>query len=185
MSCHGGRYNVNTDRVTGASFLPFELSNLLFSQSPNFTRPAQEAKFRELNRLVTLTRPLDPTDPINEMINKMYEAGPVAGTLPVEGWKDHDRLYNEFFRPYCRTCHAAARSDITFSKYEDLLKKNLNNSDYLKYYLCDTAEMPHAQVTYNRLTSARFDNFMAGELHKLNLSCVANELELRIPVRRR
>ena len=194
MSCHGGNYDFNTDRASrgGAgcgspprldctpSFLPFELSNFLFSQSPNFTRPAQEDKFRELNRLVSLTRPMDPTDPIKEMINTMYKSGPVAGTLPVDGWNTHERLYNEFVRPYCRTCHAAARAGITFYKYEELqTHPNLN------YNLCEHAEMPHAQVAYDRLTSARFDSFMADELRKLNLTCVANELELGLPVRRR
>jgi hypothetical protein len=165
MSCHGGSYHFDADRVTDASFLPFELSNLIFSQNPNFTAGAQEDKFRELNRLVTLTRPLDPTDPINELI--------IAGASAVQGWKGHDRLYNEFVRPYCRTCHAAARPTINWATY-DQLKTNANLDDYL----CKTALMPHAQATYDRLKSARFDGFIAGELRGLKLSCVEGELRL-------
>ena len=187
MSCHGGTYNLVANRVTGASFLPFEPTNFIFSQSPLFTRSAQEDKLRQLNLLVAGTNPnpVNPSNPITEMINVMYgglvsQQGKAAGTSAVPGWKaasssnppltraDHERLYNEFVKPYCRTCHAALKQNIDFGTYEQL-----KNNPQLDYLLCKTSEMPHAQVTYEKLRDQRFDDYMAQELRDLGLSCLA------------
>ena len=71
MTCHGGSYNPVTNRAIGASFLPFDLSNFIFSSDPAFTRSAQEDKFRELNALVKLANP-NPTSAVAEMIDSIY-----------------------------------------------------------------------------------------------------------------
>jgi hypothetical protein len=181
MTCHGGTFKNN--RVTGASFLPFELKNLLYSSSPNFTRLAQEENFRQLNQFVASTRSLsDPTDPIFEMIKAMYDGkydqpGAVAGTFVsfLPGWNSdtqHALLYNQFVRPYCRTCHAAARKEINFGQYDQLLQLGHDMRKTLDLFLCQQAIMPHAEVTYENLGNASFDSSLAVEFRALGLSCV-------------
>ena len=130
MSCHGGTYDLLANRVSGASFLPFEPTNFIFSQSPVFSRSAQEDKLRQLNLLVAGTNP-NPTNssnPITEMINVMYgglvsQQGKAAGTSAVPGWKaanssnppliraDYERLYNEFVKPYLSDVSCGAQTE--------------------------------------------------------------------------
>ena len=142
-----------------------DLSNFIFSsENPNYIRSAQEEKFRELNRLVKLTNPnpLNPNKPIEEMIDWMYglqinQKDKLADDeLPVPGWFGHKELYNEIIRPYCRTCHVAQRQNLEFASYEQF-KSNPN----LNYLLCQTGEMPHAQVPYDRFKLRRLSDTVA------------------------
>jgi hypothetical protein len=174
MACHGGRYSSSDNRVKGASFLPFDLLNFEFSSDPSLNRKTQEDKFRELNGLVKLTTP-DPLNPVAKIIDWMYlnkvdVAGTAAQNLPAPGWladPGHRALYQSFVRPYCRSCHVAARPSLEFDSYAQL--KAISNLDFL---LCGAAQMPHAQVPYEKLKQERFDDFTAEQLRALNLTCV-------------
>ncbi len=186
MTCHGGSYNFQNNRVTGASFLPFDLTNFIFSSNPAFTRPAQEEKFRELNALVKLANP-NPGSAVAEMIDWMYIqtnanipasvniAGTAArdtGVSTVPGWSGNTgrvTLYQSFVRPYCRTCHVAARPGRELNTYTQL---QAFPAGFLNTILCGTAEMPHAQVPYLKLKQELFDDVTANELRALGVTCV-------------
>jgi hypothetical protein len=187
MTCHGGTYNPNTNRVKGASFLPFDLSNFIFSSNPAFTRSAQEEKFRQLNALVRLANP-NSGSAVAEMIDWMYIqtnanipasvniAGTAArdtGVTTVPGWAgntDHVTLYQSFFRPYCRSCHVAARSPFEFNSHAQF--QAYAATGRLNSILCGTGEMPHAQVPYQKLKGALFDDVTATQLRGLGVTCV-------------
>ena len=98
----------------------------------------------------------------------------VAGTAArdgvdttVPGWLTNPMLYQSFVRPYCRSCHVAARQGLQFNSYAQLAVYGsipMMGTNRLDSLLCRTAEMPHAQVPYLRLKQELFDEHAALEL---------------------
>ena len=72
MACHGGTYNVATNSVTGASFLPFDPFNFRYPRNSSLTFDAQQESMRQLNTLVLAT---NPNQPIIDLINGLYPNG--------------------------------------------------------------------------------------------------------------
>jgi hypothetical protein len=148
MACHGGTYSPQTHRVTGASFLPFDVFSFHYSTTPSYTRSAQEEQFRKLNAMVKLmnTRPA-----IVEMIDAMYPQGVGAqGSIATDtqvpaGWTSQSNLYKNFVTPYCRGCHVA--STLSFQTYQDF--KNL--APTIRADVCRAHSMPHAEVPFKRI----------------------------------
>lgn len=187
MTCHGGSYNFQTNRAKGASFLPFDPSNFIFSGDSAFTRSAQEEPVRKLNELVKVANP-NPGSAVAEMIDWMYiqtnatipASVNIAGTVArdtavttVPGWSgntDHAALYQSFVKPYCRSCHVAARAGLELNSHSQL--QAYASMGRLNNILCGTAEMPHAQVPYLKLKEGLFDDVTATQLRILGVMCV-------------
>ncbi|TLY26320.1 MAG: hypothetical protein E6K63_12775 [Nitrospirae bacterium] len=173
LACHGGYYNAETHTVRGASFLPFDVFNFLYSESPGFRLADQEVKFRDLNLLVQSTNPSrdNPNRPIQRMIEGMYRGptGIVNQTavryIPV-GWRGHEDLYRDFVGKYCRLCHMAQAPRIDFETYDNFKQSAPTAA------ICRFGTMPHAQGPYGHLETGRFSSQVGDELRALGVSCI-------------
>ena len=116
-----------------------------FSGKEGFTLDDQGESFRKLNAIVASTK---PTPAIKELINGMYPGGirtvnraAVDGFTPA-GWSDNPTLYQGVVRQYWRMCRVAQPQSFTQS------------SDFqgfpnqIQYEVCETKDMPHAQVPF-------------------------------------
>lgn len=166
LTCHGGF--VQSNRVQGASFLPFDVFSFLYSTQPTFTRAAQEERFAKLNLLVTKTH---PNPPIASLIFEDWykNSGVKAENGVPSGWAGQEDLYRQVVNPVCRECHLAMQPSYDFTTYEKF--KNLSAA--VKRNVCDQGEMPQAQVPYKHLQTLRVTRKVATELRELGISCLA------------
>lgn len=149
MACHGGTYDSQSHRVTGASFLPFDVFSFHYSTTPGYTRSDQEEQFRKLNAMVKLmnTRPA-----IVELIDVMYPQGVgnpgslASDTQVPAGWTSQPNLYKNLFTPYCRGCHVASAT-FPFQTYQDFK----NAASTIRADVCRAHSMPHAEVPFKRI----------------------------------
>jgi hypothetical protein len=150
MACHGGKYDTNTDTVTGASFLPFDLYSFKYSNDFQYDFYSQQEAFRQLNQMVLVTNP--PAQAIKDFINGSYPNGVGnVGTFQFDkylppGWTPDPDLYNIVVKPYCRTCHLAAGGNADFGSYQ----KFVAEAQGIQETVCDLHDMPHAEVPYVR-----------------------------------
>lgn len=175
LACHGGQYNAADHGVYGSSFLPFDVFNFLYHDSPGFRLADQQDQFRELNRLVKRTNPSgqNPHRPISTMVDVMYhgqvEQSGAAPTPPVPpGWRGHEDLYLGFVGRFCRLCHMAQKEGIDFESYDNFKSKALS----VAYDLCQGGTMPHAQGPYDHLVADRFSEKVGGEMRALGINCI-------------
>jgi hypothetical protein len=165
MACHGGTYNPATNGVTGAQFLPFDVYFFQNSLQPGFTLDDQQEGYRKLNALVKETH---PAPAIQDFIDGTYNnAVDTAGTLAIDtyvpqGWVGQEKLYNGVYRQYCRMCHLASRTPfLTFAQFKTF-------AGTIENKVCDSTDMPNAQVPYVRLWQDRIAQddlrqFLTGE----------------------
>jgi hypothetical protein len=173
LACHGGYYDDQSHTVRGASFLPFDVFNFLYSESPGFRRADQEVKFRDLNLLVQSTNPSkdNPNRPIQRMIEGMYRGptGIVNQTavpyVPV-GWRGHEDLYRDFVGRYCRLCHMTQAPRVDFETYDNF------KQSAAAAVICRFGTMPHAQGPYGHLETGLFSSKVGDELRALGVSCI-------------
>jgi hypothetical protein len=186
LNCHGGD-SPEPGVVTDAHFLPFDLTYFDYSTDSAFTRTAQEASFRELNRLVLETEPSLGTQ-ISQVLLDHYgvaapplsgtfdDAPPPPGTVDLDGdgspddidadgigdvgWTGEERLYDEVYRPYCRGCHAAQQGTLNFDTYGEFE----STSGLIGFDVCQVQTMPHARVTMEQFRNSRARAVLVGEL---------------------
>ena len=120
VACHGGNQYIGRFPDTGdpspnlgATFLPFDTGNYLFSTQLGFSEAAQGAAFYQLNQLVNGT---EPTAATSSLIDGWYQAG---GTTLDKNyvpsfWVNKEitepgaaTFYREVIARSCRTCHVA------------------------------------------------------------------------------
>jgi hypothetical protein len=155
MACHGGGgwYDVTTQSVTGAHFLPFDPYSYVFSTAAGspYTLAQQQTKFQQLNQQVYNA---GATGAVQEMLQAMYgAAGPVAGTTALanaipSGWTGDwhaMQLYTNVVGPYCRTCHTSRDNGdpLAFRTYDDFEQF----AAAVVSHTCDVQDMPHAEHT--------------------------------------
>lgn len=165
LSCHGGRYDPATDTVTGAHFLPFDVSSFGFTTEPAFAhlaRAPQEEAFRQLNALVART-PLTAAGA--DLIDGWYGgAVDVAGTPFFEdyvpsGWSSEAYVYQNVVRPYCRGCHVSI-GGLEFGEFANLLAAG----GRISTHVCTTRQMPHAELTYTKFWTSSARAHLSGAL---------------------
>jgi hypothetical protein len=135
MACHGGTFDPETGRVSGASFLPFDVST--FQLRPN---DPQTQAFSQLNTFIRGTR-RNP-DLITDLIDGMKASG--DNYVPAS-WAGKEELYRQVIKPYCRTCHLAVRPDVIASA-----QQFLGMSAGLQRVICNIGSMPHAEVPFKK-----------------------------------
>ena len=166
MACHGGRYYEDTEpankhSVVGASFLPFDVQSFYFSRGydsrsdppvpvpPGFDLDNQQEAFRQLNALVLATQ---PASAIKNLINGLYsgKVNTPGATIPDDAfipsaW-DIDatsrNLYRNVYRKYCRTCHVANPSALSFEEFRWFAPEAIVGP------LCQSHIMPQAAVPF-------------------------------------
>jgi hypothetical protein len=176
LACHGGTYDTTTHRVSGASFLPFDVYNFLFQDQAGFRLADQQEKFRLLNQMVKATNPSpdNPNHSIGYLIDVLYagytdKPGAQAGLDIPGGWGDHRDLFQGFVRPFCRVCHTALSNPVlAFDSYNDF--KTM--SPVIAADLCQGGTMPHAQGPFDHLITDRFPIKVGTELQALGIGCI-------------
>lgn len=167
LSCHGGRYDPVNGSVEGAAFLPFDVHSFQFSETdPQYSLAAQDAVFRRLNDMVAQSRGDDwryPNDLITDFIAGLSQHG--ADYVPAS-WSKAPALYRDVVRPYCRTCHLAARPDVISSSDAFLSFK-----PRLELTLCGLFTMPHAEVPYKKFWASTNPSAPAVFASALNVKC--------------
>ncbi len=171
LNCHGGYYNANTNSISDAYFLPFDLDNYQYSTIvANKSRSAQEESFRQLNQIVTLTNaPTSMTDIIdgwydnnlstpNQLFNSEY--------VPAS-WTDYETVYNEVVKPYCRTCHIAMDGYRDWDSFSELANY-FNSPSFVVNLVCNNGitRMPHAELTLNKFWRSRGRAHLVGFMQK-------------------
>jgi hypothetical protein len=146
MACHGGGYDSTTDTASGARFLPFDVFSFRYPNEAGWSFEEQQVALRKLNELVVAT---NPGDPIVELVDGLYQGdvhadGPAVDGYVPTGWLGNPDLYRSVVRPYCRTCHVAQSDPYAFRSLSDFE----NVVDVIKTAVCDTKDMPHAQVPF-------------------------------------
>jgi hypothetical protein len=153
-ACHGGRYDLNTHTVSGASFLPFDVFGFKFASAPGFSLNDQQEAFRKLNVMVKNTSPnaTNPNNPIVTFIDGMYSgAVGTPGThandnwVPA-GWAAKPNVYDVVKRT-CRTCHLAVSQSYDFTSYKQMLT---DDKVPIQVSVCNGKSMPHAEVPYRK-----------------------------------
>jgi CSLREA domain-containing protein len=148
LPCHGGAYNSTTNAVTGASFLPFDLPSFRYSTQSGFTAANQEVEIRQLNSMV---RDTNPEPLITELIDGWYVgSGGVNNANAVlddsfipdtyNGNANDQALYNNVYKPYCRTCHIA--QSFTLGNPGDLSAASY--AVFTGFYMPHTEKTNHA-----------------------------------------
>jgi hypothetical protein len=157
LVCHGsgGSFKATTAEVTGAYFLPFDLSSfryygVSFLIGKDLTREHQEPDFKVLNQLV-LGTDLRNLDHARELIEGWY-GGP---GLPREtfddefvpqGWNQDEnisKLYRKVVARTCRSCHISHPGALSFGTLEEFsaLKTTIH------FDACQIYAMPNAEQT--------------------------------------
>lgn len=154
LPCHGGTYDSTNHAVTGASFLPFDIFSFRYGQSP-YTQSDQEENFRKLNSFVAETITRVDNIAISDMIHGMYSGGvDTPGStandayIPTD-WRASQKardLYTTIVKPFCRTCHIAARSDFDFNEYSEFESK----TGAIRTATCVSHNMPNAEVPFKK-----------------------------------
>lgn len=139
LSCHGGKYNYQTRKVEGASFLPLDAGLLEFASPAD--RAAQEEKFREINYAIVLS---DPTSAVAAYIRGLYGnqvAVPGRTATPdyvPQGWAPQAGFYRAVVKPYCAMCHLAAPPSWNFASWQNFQ----DNAALIKASVCSAHTMP-------------------------------------------
>ncbi len=169
--CHGAHHGPNLDADftrfdengrtqpnLRAQFLPFDLTNFVFSTTASLSRASQEAQFRQLNQLVLKDK---PTPAIIEFVKGSYPTATstFASNFVPAGWAGHEPLYNKVVKPYCRSCHLAMAPDdstngLAFQSFEQFRQFNFQNSARTCGLNVGVARkrysMPNSLVTFNK-----------------------------------
>jgi hypothetical protein len=148
MACHGGSYDPMNHAVTGASFLPFDVSSFKQSDQPGYTSQDQEEGFRKLNALVAATT---PSASILDFVDGTYPAGvnnPGSTASPSyipSGWSGTPNLYSSVIVPYCRMCHLAQpQTFVSLANFQSY-------ATFIQYEVNCKRDMPHAQIPFGSL----------------------------------
>ncbi|MGH8502498.1 MAG: choice-of-anchor Q domain-containing protein [Gammaproteobacteria bacterium] len=199
LACHGGTYEpreapevpeVLANSVSGANFLPFDLTAFAYSQRPGFGRADQEDDFKRLNQIVLES---NPDQPIKDLILGWYDGFriplPFGSTffLPratqndgfvLRGYRDPDpmgnpnpggpELYKDVFKPYCQTCHVAQKNRplVTAADINNLARNSVFNS----------YAMPHAEKTAHEFWSSNAPASLANNRGwSIQVTCRGND----------
>ena len=144
LACHGGRYDVATGKVIGATLLPLDPKGFKFSGD----RSSQEETIRQLN-MVVFTSNASPG--VRDYITQMYGArqsvigASVSDDFVPPGWASQPAVFKDVYRPYCASCHNAQSGSLGFRTWDDMVLEKVR----VQRAIC-TGSMPHAEVPYAR-----------------------------------
>jgi len=155
MNCHGGSYDSSRHLAKFARFLPLDPNVVLFSDTGDTTRAAQEERIRAINAM-QLASPLTPMQ--RTMLDSLYGGKiTVAGTVSHTDWAptqwgdsdDHRQLFHRVLWTNCGTCHAAMEKGPggdTLAIYTLFQSPTLLDAG-LPAQLCGNFTMPNSQAT--------------------------------------
>lgn len=124
LNCHGGSYTISSAtnivrNVNGAVFLPFDLDQFEFEDTPGRTRADQEVAFREQNQMVRKVAVALGNLAVRDQIDGWYLNPTHVSTLRGAFWSSYvppgwetsaadTNIYRDVVRSACRNCHIAS-----------------------------------------------------------------------------
>ena len=156
MACHGGRFNPQTNRVEGATLLPLDPSVLVLPDDAS-ARTHAEVRILQINKVIQGS---NPPPAVAEYLAGMAKHPLSEENYVPQGWAQHAPLYQAVIRPYCITCHMAARQDVNLMSYDNMIR----NAALIYNDVCRDHTMPHAELTYQRFWSDPAQPSLADQL---------------------
>lgn len=204
LSCHGGRYDAVQNRIFGASFLDFDLSQFVFSDDPMLGVPnAQRAKdspenrenLRRLNALILKVVEGTGATEIKARIEGSYPRGggvnqPGAeydkGYVP-RGWPadqvvrqfegsavSASEFYKVAVHSYCATCHFSQTAGNTLSVVDPA--KPLTFSTFQQWFQNNNLKQDSDSLRLIRREVCGASDMPHAEVTRLNLRSDAKAL---------
>ena len=148
LSCHGGRFDPQSGKVTGATLLPIDPGLVIFSAAPDANAAAQADLIRQLNAAVLLSQ---PAPAVAEYVKGLYGGVPDRGAAAQQNyvpaaWSQQSELFLNVVKSNCLMCHLATPVAVTFESAD----KFLQNSSAIYADVCTSHVMPNAEVPYQR-----------------------------------
>lgn len=149
LSCHGGKFDPSTGKVTGASLLPLDPRGFTYPYQKN--RADYEEDIRKINLMIYNS---NPSTLVRRYINDMYRGQLVVPRAVVDdnyvppGWSTQSGLYRNVYRPYCASCHNTQTGSLGFGSWGDLLREKVR----VRQGIC-SGTMPHAEVPFKKFWS--------------------------------
>jgi cytochrome c1 len=172
LNCHGGTYDNVNHIVSNAHFLPFDPQAFEFASFPGYDFNSQAKELRKLNAHV---RSANPTTQISELIDGWYApkgASDPSSTINTAfvptGWSGDSasvKMYNEVFKPYCRTCHVT--STIPFATSQSFTQLG----SAVLADTCSSHTMPHAEATLKNFWKSPARAHVVGAFGKTGAAC--------------
>jgi hypothetical protein len=145
ISCHGGKFDPATGKVTGATLLPLDPRGFTF---PN-GRAAQEETIRQINMMIFTSQ---ASTLVRNYITDMYRGrqtsiGAVVDDAYVPpAWASQPAVYRDVYRPFCASCHNSQTGTLGFASWADLVREKVR----VQHAVCNAKSMPHAEVPFNK-----------------------------------
>lgn len=145
LSCHGGRFDAESNRIFGSSFLDFDISLFVFADDPvlgsaNANKAKRSVNLDSMRRLNGLVRQIDRVTGAREIVARIdgsysgdVEQGlsEYIGPFIPAGWPATQKVRDfngrsisaaDFFstvvHPYCATCHFAQVPQYNLSQVD-------------------------------------------------------------------
>jgi hypothetical protein len=136
MSCHGGAFNPQDSKVTGATLLPIDPARI----------SARNDKFHLINKAILDS---SPPPPVVRFLDGMYGGNARAFSTAnpdfvPSGWRANADLYRNVVRPYCIACHLNTPQGFDFSTEGGFR----NSKALILASVCGSHAMPHSEYQF-------------------------------------
>jgi hypothetical protein len=144
LSCHGGRFDQQTGRVTDASFLALDPRGL---SGPDGSTVSQGSYGwpEKLSHLHSRMLHASVAPGVQAYINDLYPGDVLDLSAIPAGWTSQPNVYSRVYRPYCGSCHSTQAGPLGFRSWSDFLREKVR----IKQAIC-TGRMPHAEVPFRK-----------------------------------
>ena len=155
LDCHAGEFNPETNSVTGATFLPFDIETFKFQEKGEFSEAALSENLRELNAMVKRVNENVGNTTIPSLIDGWYGDPDQVGAIFDKSFipesfsanRDDRIFYKEVLQKFCLNCHTAIQTPAL-----DMVNSNAALiKAFVQPFLCQTQTgipvMPHAEAS--------------------------------------
>ena len=144
LSCHGGRYEPNSGKVTGATLLALDPRGFHHQGGRSYI----EEPVRHINGIVYTS---SPSRGVRTDIERMYRGLQAVMGATVDdatvppAWAEQPNVYRQVYRPYCKSCHTTIEGPLGFTSWSDLVRER----ERIRRSVC-AGTMPHSEVPFWR-----------------------------------
>jgi len=163
LACHGGRFDSQSGRVSGASPLALDPRGLAQGATLLSEYPPSNLKLsglpQWLRNLHTAMSTSSVAPGVQAYINDISSGGYLDFSGIPTGWQGQPDIYRKIYRPYCASCHSAQSGPLDFRAWADLVREK----ERVKRAIC-TGRMPHSEVPFRKFWSEGGDVLLPGWL---------------------
>jgi len=155
LDCHSGEFNPETNSVSGATFLPFDIETFKFQEKGEFSEAALSESLRGLNAMVKRVNENVGNSTIPTLIDGWYGNPDQVGAIFDKSFipesfaatRDDRIFYKEVLQKFCLNCHTAVQTPAL-----DMVNSNpALIKAFVQPFLCQTQAgipvMPHAEAS--------------------------------------